>query len=416
LARTLTPLLLFLLTWLAPGQTKSGAPDPALIQKVTAEIAGITGLAVKRPVPFEMISRAAWKQWVNDEITRTVKPEELRVEALVLKRFGLIPADYDLRQATVDLLGEQAAAVYDHRRKRMLFVEGAAEGAMEEAVLIHELSHAVADQHFDMKRFLDKGPKSDEAQTARMAVVEGQAMWIMLESQLRKMGTTLKGNSATLDLMLPNMGKLAAETYPIFTKAPLYLRETLLFPYTAGLVFQQAVLEKNGNSGFADVLRNPPTSTQQIIHPDKYFSATASTRPAIPPIPNLKEFNKLSDGSIGELDFQILIRQYVAEPEAREIAPKLRGGSFDLLEHRKEQYALLRWSAEWDSPASAQAFFALYQKILRGKSKQLELRQISPTQLSGFNEHGGFLVTLDSARVTALEGLKRTEPAARPAL
>jgi hypothetical protein len=176
------------------------------------------------------------------------------------------------------------------------------------------------------------------------------------------------------------------------------------------------VLEKNGKSGFADVLRNPPTSTQQVLHPDKYFAAAASTRPAIPAIPNLKEFNKLSDGSIGELDFQILIRQYAAEPEAREIAPKLLGGSFDLLEHKKEKYALLRWSSEWDSPASAQAFLAHYQKVLRGKSKQLELRQDSPTQLSGFNEHGGFLVTLDAARVTALEGLKRTEPAARPAL
>ncbi len=416
MARTLTALLFFILPWLAPGQTKPGAPDPALIQKVTAEIADITGLAVKRPVPFEMISRAAWKQWVNDEITRTVKPEEIRIEELVLKRFGLIPADYDLRQATVDLLGEQAAAVYDHRRKRMLFVEGAAEGAMEEAVLVHELSHAVADQHFDMKRFLEKGPKSDEAQTARMAVVEGQAMWIMLESQMRKMGATLTGNSATLDLMLPNMGKLAAESYPIFTKAPLYLRETLLFPYTAGLVFQQAVLEKSGKAGFADVLRNPPTSTQQVLHPNKYFAATAATRPAIPAIQNLKDFTKLTDGSIGELDFQILIQQYVAEPEAREIAPKLLGGSFDLLEHKKEKYALLRWSAEWDSPASAQAFLAHYQKVLRGKSKQLELRQDSPTQLSGFNEHGGFLVTLDAARVTALEGLKRTQPAARPAL
>ena len=412
MARTLTALLAVFLPWLVQAQV----PDAAQIRKLTAEIADITGLAVKRPVPFEMISRSAWKQWVSDEITRTVKPEEIRIEELVLKRFGLIPADYDLRQATVDLLGEQAAAVYDHRRKRMLFVEGAAEGSMEEAVLIHELSHAVADQHFDMKRFLEKGPKSDEAQAARMAVVEGQAMWIMLESQMRKTGATLKGNSAAIDIMLPNMGKLAADAYPVFTKAPLYLRETLLFPYTAGLLFQQAVLEKNGKSGFADVLRNPPASTQQIIHPDKYFSATAQTRPAVPPMANLKEFDKLTSGSIGELDFKILLQQYVGEPESRAISPKLRGGLFDLLEHKKEKYAVLRWSAEWDSPETARAFFADYEKVLRGKSKQLELRQDSLTQLSGYNEHGDFIVTLDAARVTALEGLKRTEPAARPAL
>lgn len=414
MARTLTALLLIVLPWLA--QAQSQAPNAALIRKVTDEIAGITGLAVKRPVPFEMISRAGWKQWVDDEVTRTVKPKEIRVESLVLKRFGLIPADYDLRQATVDLLGEQAAAVYDHRRKRMLFVEGAAEGAMEEAVLIHELSHAVADQHFNMKRFLEKGPQTDEAQTARMAVVEGQAMWIMIESQMRKMGTTLRGNSTAIENMLPNMGKLAAESYPIFTKAPLYLRETLLFPYTAGLSFQQAVLEKNGQSGFADVLRHPPASTQQILHPAKYFAATAPAHPPVPDIPNRKEFELLTSGSLGELDFQILIQQYVTEAEALNIAPKLLGGSFDLLEHKTEKYVLLRWSADWDSPESARAFLVHYQKVLRGKSRQLDLRQDSPTQLSGTNEHGGFVVTVDGARVTALEGLKRIEPADRPAL
>ena len=412
MARTLTALFALLLPW----QLFAQAPDAALIKRMTTEIADITGLAVKRPVPFEMISRAGWKQWVNDEITLTVKPEEIRIEELVLRRFGLIPADYDLRQATVDLLGEQAAAVYDHRRKRMLFVEGAAEGAMEEAVLIHELSHAVADQHYDMKRFLEKGPKSDEAQTARMAVVEGQAMWIMLESQMRKMGTSLKGNSAALDLMLPSMGKLAADSYPIFTKAPLYLRETLLFPYTAGLLFQQAVLEKNGKSGFADVLRNPPSSTQQVLHPASYFSATQSARPPVPPLANLKEFNKLTSGSIGELDFQILLQQYVGEPDSRATAPKLLGGLFDLLEHKKEKYAVLRWSAEWDSPETARTFFAQYQKVLRGKSKLMELNQDTPTRLAGHNEHGDFLITLESARITGLEGLKRTEPAGRPAL
>jgi len=412
LARTLTTLLAVFLPWLAHAQ----APDAAAIQKMTAEIADITGLTVKRPVPFEMITREGWKKWVDDEITRSVKPEEIRIEELVLKRFGLIPADYDLRQATVDLLGEQAAAVYDHRRKRMLFVEGAAEGAMAEAVLIHELSHAVADQHYDMKRFLEKGPKSDEAQTARMAVVEGQAMWIMLESQMRKMGATLRGNTAALDMMLPTMGKLAADSYPIFTKAPLYLRETLLFPYTAGLTFQQAVLEKNGKSGFADVLRNPPSSTQQILHPAKYFSATEQTRPAVPAIPNLKEFDKLTSGTIGELDFQILIQQYVAEPESRSIAPKLLGGVFDLLEHKKEKYAVLRWTAEWDSPETARAFLDLYRKVLRGKSKKLESTQDSPAQFTGHNEHGAFVITLDAARVTALEGLKRSEAAGRPAL
>jgi len=388
-------------------------PDAAQIQKVTAEIADITGLAVKRPVPFEAISREAWKKWVADEIQATVKPAELRAEEIALKKFGLVPKDFDLKKATVDLLGEQAAALYDHRRKKMLFVEGGAEGEMAEAVLVHELSHALADQHFDMKRFLEKGPKSDEAQTARMAVVEGQAMWIMIESQMRKVGMSLKGNRGTLDVMLPAMGKMAAESYPVFTSAPLYLRETLLFPYTAGLLFQQAVFEKSGKGAFAEVLRKPPASTQQVLQPERYFEALAPTQPALPAMDGLKEFDHLTTGSVGELDFRILLQQYTEQKQGSEVAAKWRGGTFDVLEHKKDKHTVLRWAVDWDSPETARQFVAMYRKVLDGKWKVCRFAEETNLGLKGTGDDGEFAVRLDGSRVSGIEGMQRTEGATR---
>ncbi len=159
-----------------------GAANAEQLKEQIALITEITGLEARKQVPVETLSRQAWKAWVDEQVKEQSKPEEIRKDEILLKMFGLVPRDFDLRKSTVDLLGEQAAAVYDHRRKRMIFVEGADTAGMEESVLIHELSHAVADQHFDMGRFLDKGPKSDEQQFARLAVVEGQAMWIMAEA------------------------------------------------------------------------------------------------------------------------------------------------------------------------------------------------------------------------------------------
>lgn len=382
-------------------------PSAEQIRQVTAEIARITGLEVKRDVPSETITRDAWKKWVDDEIRRTVKPEEIRADETALRLLGLIPKDFDLRKATVDLLGEQAAALYDHRRKKMLFVEGGAAGLMQEAVLVHELSHAVADQHFDMRRFLDKGAKTDESQTARLAVVEGQAMWIMLESQVQRMGAgSLTKNRAALDMMMPAMGQLAAESYPVFAHAPLYLRETLVFPYTAGLLFQQAAVERLGKQAFAEVLRHPPNTTSEVLHPDRWPAPAAAAAPSLPPLPNLKSMKKLSAGTLGELDLRILLKQYASEEDANKVGPLWRAGAFELLEDRKDQHPTIRWAIAMDSSEGAQRFLALYARVIEGKWKTAVFAERSSTQLSGQGEAGGFQISADGAMVRGLEGLK----------
>jgi hypothetical protein len=278
---------------------------------------------------------------------------------------------------------------------------------------VHELSHALADQHFDMKRFLEKGPKSDEAQTARMAVVEGQAMWIMIESQMRKVGSSLKDNRATLDMMLPAMGKMAAESYPVFTGAPLYLRETLLFPYTAGLMFQQAVFEKSGKAAFAEVLRKPPASTQQVLHPERYFEGLAPTQPALPAMEGLNEYDNLTTGSVGELDFRILLQQYTDEKQAAALAPKWRGGTFDVLEHKKDKHTVLRWAVEWETEEAAREFVRMYRKVLEGKWKQCKVGEESAVLLKGTGDDGEFAVRVEGKRVSGIEGMQRAVAGAR---
>lgn len=374
---------------------------------MTAEIARITGLEVKRDVPLAAITRQDWKQWVDDEVRRTVKPEEIRADEITLRLLGLIPKDFDLRKTTVDLLGEQAAALYDHRRKKMLFVEGAAPGLLQEAVLVHELSHAVADQHFDMRRFLDKSAKTDESQTARLAVVEGQAMWIMLESQVLRMGgVSLTKNRAALDMMLPSMGQMAAESYPVFAHAPLYLRETLVFPYTAGLLFQQAAVERFGQKAFAEVLRNPPNTTSEVLHPERWPAPLAAP-PPLPDFAGAKACRKLSSGTLGELDLRILLKQYASEEDANRAAPAWRAGAYETLENRKDGQATVRWAVAFDSPESARQFLALYARVIEGKWKTAVFDERTQDRLAGRGEAGGFLVSAGGAQVSGLEGLKR---------
>lgn len=384
---------------------RPAVPSAETVNRLLGQISEITGLKLKHPVPMSVLTKEEWRDWVEARIRESAKPEEIEVEEKAMKMFGLLPPGFDLRAATVDLMTEQAAAVYDHKKKRMIFVAGAAPEGMEEAVLVHELSHALADQHFDMRRFLEKGPRSDENESARMAVVEGQAMWIMIEAMLNRAGQSLTTNSAVLQAMLPMMGKMTASQYPVFEKSPLYLKESLLFPYSAGLMFQQAVIDKLGREGIAAVLRDPPKNTQQVLHPEKYMAHETVASVEVPEFEGRTKLKKLTDGDVGEFDFRVLFEECASKKEAEAVAPSWRAGRFELLEVKDTKRPVLRWAALWASPESAQAAFSLYEQAIEKKSQNLKWSRKSESEAQGSNQYGSFRIKTEGSRVEGVEGL-----------
>lgn len=393
------------------------APAASKIGELAGEVARITGLKVRKPVRVETLTRAEWKRYVEEEIERQVKPEEIRADQLVLQLLGLAPRDFDLKQATIDLLAEQAAAVYDHRRKRMLLLEGGPGGGADDAVLVHELAHAVADQHYSMEKFLDKGAKTGEQQAARLAVVEGQAMWVMLEWQFGRSGIgSVSSNREALERMLPVLGTMAASSYPVFAKSPLYLQETLLFPYTAGVLFQHTAIEKLGKRAFRAVLEKPPATTHEILHPEAWLEGRRFKAPPAPAPEKEGEYRRLSAGILGEFDLRVLLKQYCGEEDAMRLAPQWRGGSYELLEHKGTGKPALRWSAAFEEEAAAQDFAERYRRVLEGKSTGLKWRNVGKGRLEGLNSDGAFRVEVRGRAVGALEGLQPEEGAARPAI
>ncbi len=211
-------------------------PTAAEINVVLGELAGITGFHVRKQLPFALITRDQVNQYLKEQIQQSVKPDEIRAEEVTLKKFGFAPANFDLKQTTIDLLTEQAAAFYDFKRKK-LFISDWATVNMRDVALIHELAHALADQNFPIQKFTDKGADNSEASLAREAVVEGQASWLMLEVGARRNGRSL-ADPQTAKEFLETGGDTQQSDYPVFNNAPLYLRRTLMFPYDEGEKFQ----------------------------------------------------------------------------------------------------------------------------------------------------------------------------------
>jgi hypothetical protein len=393
--RFLIPLLMVCATGL---DAATGLPTREEVQQTLSELSAITGFPIKHPVAFESITREQINRYLQDRIKEVTKPAELRAEELTLKKFGFVPENFDLKKNTIDLLTEQAAAFYDFHRKK-LFISDWAQTSMRDVALIHELAHALADQSYSLEKFTRKVEQDSEKSLARQAVVEGQAMWLTNAVVARRSG------KERVRLEAEDGGAEPSGKFPVFDQAPLYIRENLIFPYSAGERLQESVYEKRQQAALSQVFRDPPVSTQQVLHPDKYFS---HTMPVLPPLPkDPKGVKRFAEGVMGELDHSVLLRQYTTIDDAQDVAPKLAGSQYRLLEGRKNKRVKLVYVSAWSDAPTAQRYFHLYRKILEGKWKKLLVATESESVLSGEGDDGWFRVNLEGTVVRSTEGWEK---------
>jgi hypothetical protein len=403
--------MLALAATLAPASARGDETRPLFgqIHEITTELSRITGLKTLKKIEYAPITKAEVQRFLRERMKEEMSPEEIRIEELVLKKFGFVPAEYDLAKNTVDLFTEQAAAFYDFRKKKLFVLESAPD-ELQRMALVHELAHALADQHFQLEKFIRHGGASDDSSLARMSVMEGQAAWLMSEYMAKQMGQSLRGSNTVADTVR-RTAEISAGQFPVFDAAPLYMRETMLFPYTYGMLFQHMVVEKLGQEGFREVFRHPPSTAQQILHPDKYFARLEPTTPMAPKPQRPREYKQLTSGTLGEFDHQILLRQFGMEKEAPAVAAHWRGAVYELYERKDRSGTLLSYASDWDTPEAAKSFFASYRRVLQGKWKTLEATADKPDLLAGRGGDGCFVVRLSGSRVTSMEGLRSSEEA-----
>ena len=377
------------LVWPAPAQELF-----TNIGHIKQGLSAITGLAFKRDVPYALITKDELHHYLEQRLRETMKPDDARAEELTLKMLGLVPADFDLRKNTLDLLTEQAAAFYDYNQKKLFVLEGAGGGDEERIALVHELAHALADQHFHLAKYIHEGMRSDDSATARQAVMEGQATWLMAAYISLEGGGKPDVPKAVLDMMKKSIEGSAVQQYPVFSQAPLYIRESLVFPYAEGLEFQDAVFRKLGQRGVFGSLH----SAAREQRTDPAPGAVRQNRgvhggviiPSPPSLPESREFRKLADGTLGELDFRVMLSQYTTPEDGVALAAHLAGGSYELFEHKREKFPVLGLASTWDSPESARKYFEQYRQVMQGKWKKLEIAKETPEAMEGRGDSGYF--------------------------
>jgi hypothetical protein len=271
--------------------------------------------------------------------------------------------------------------------------------------MAHELTHALQDQHFNLRRF-EKWPKGDsDAELAAHALVEGDATLVMTFYVMRD----LKRVAA----MMKSMGGAGSATEKI-ERAPRVLRESLLFPYKQGMEWTSQVYRRGGWPLVSEAFKNLPQSTEQILHAEKYFARDAPVKINLPEIAGLlgKGWARLDYDVNGEWSyFQILDEYLRAEKESQQAVAGWGGDRFALYENRANRQVLLAQLTAWDTERDAAEFFDAYVKRTerRYKGAVADTRASVPvaTRRVWRTTTGEGMVVMErqGARVAILEGV-----------
>jgi hypothetical protein len=162
----------------------------------------------------------------------------------------------------------------------------------------------------------------------------------------------------------------------VFKDAPIFLKESLTFPYRYGLEFEIKLLQRGGREkAFAGVLANPPHTTRQIMEPETYLSGE-KLEPM--PVPNFKHdfknYQKFDIGAMGEFDVAVLIEQYANQELAKWMYPEWRGGYYYAARVKGDAAAPLGllYVSRWSSAEKASDFAGIYARSLAKRYKKAE--------------------------------------------
>jgi hypothetical protein len=259
-----------------PTPVPTAAQDPAEIYAaIEPQVRAIRGLEAKAPVDPKVLDDAGIKKFVADSFKEDNPPEIIAANERMLKLMGLIEPDASLADLYIDLLGSQVAGLYSPDDKQLYVVsKSGALGPTEKTTFAHEYTHALQDQNFDLSGMdLDQIGEGDRA-IARLSLIEGDATLVMSLWQI--------DNLSQAEIMQLLGESLDPEATRILQEMPAALRETLLFPYTRGLTFTQGVQATGGWEAVNEAFANPPASTEQVLHPEKYTAHEAPVKVDLP--------------------------------------------------------------------------------------------------------------------------------------
>ena len=341
-----------------PAPTPSPSPAPtlspeeleALIAEIEASVAPVRQLQSTAEVPDRIVDEAGLRQDLERFIGESATPEQYGAQARLGERLGFFPAGTDLAAVQLELLGDQVLGYYDDKTKEMAVVQrGGVFGPMERVTLAHEYTHALQDQQFGLDTLEREDLSNGDRSLARTGLVEGDASLLTQQWAL--------GNLTFEEVLELTKAALDPEQMAVLARVPRLISRQLEFPYADGLQFAARLFEQGGWAAVDAAYKDPPDSTEQIIHPEKYLvreAPVAVLAPVAPADLGAGWTEGWSD-TLGELGTSVWLEPTAGARAAADAAAGWGGDRVVMLEGPDGAW-LIAWQTAWDTPADAEAF------------------------------------------------------------
>jgi hypothetical protein len=338
------------------------------MQGIEQQVIELRGLTLITQITPKLYNTDQLHQSVVDNILADYTDEEIKRDTAVLSLFGLLEPDINLRAIYTNIFTENVLGFYDHETDEMVIVQNHEFSGTEHMTYAHEFTHVLQDQHFNLEDGMLLDDQSCEENNDRcaaiLALVEGDATltemyWYFEHANTRQLKEI--------------MASLIDYSSPAINAAPLFLQEDLSFPYKYGLEFVQHLYELGGWAEVNDAYKNPPTSSEQILHPDRY----PNHQPVDVSLPDVSAilghgWDLIDEGTMGEwytflvLAYSSNLNARIPKAQAEQAAEGWGGDTYEVYHNPKTgQYVMLIknvWDSQYEADEYAQTFHSYASK------------------------------------------------------
>jgi hypothetical protein len=376
--------------------------------EVLAQMSKLLDLPIKEPLKKSLRSKQEIREYLIREEKEDRDEAQRYADDKALEAFGLIPKNFPLDSFMLDVLTDQVAGLYDPKAKEF-YIADWIPADEQRAVMSHELTHALEDQSFHIDPWIKAARPNDDAEMARESVSEGSAMAAMVDYSLREQQVSVR-DLPDVSLLIRSGAVEEMDKDPKLAKAPGYIRDELLFPYLAGTSFSQQFLK--AHDGWADLnllFKNPPVSTQQILHPQMYLKGV---KPEAVTLPEWKgavpgDWKLLEENVLGEFGLQEVLKQFIGQDRADSLSAAWTGDRYAVFEDSKTKEIPLVFRLVLDNTEDAVRFFGQYSEVLELKHKSRTALFRRPNYFQFQTDTGGVFFRCVGTTCLAVENASR---------
>lgn len=367
-------LLLYSVCDAEQAQTQFANLD-ALAPQLEQHAIMLRGLVRRRKIHWSVVNRQQFQAYIRSVLAHQYRPGELQREGEAYKALGLISPTLDYERLMLILLEEQTGGYYDPQNDTFYLADWV-DPNLQTDVIVHELTHALQDQHFRIDDFVSRIRGNSDAMLARAALAEGEATWVSMA--YASGATDLKHYTPSF-----NADDHSAQAATGEGHIPHFLQALMMFPYTHGLNFvnygRQTGDWQRLNQAYADL----PISTEQILHPERYFDTRdkpLTMRLTTENVMQEKGWELIFKDVLGEFVLRNLLSTQGSTVEAVRAAAGWDGDVLQVF-HRKGDVAWVQLSA-WDSQRDAHEYTVAMEHILSTQRPDFVRQTASPTRPS----------------------------------